>query len=61
MSNGFLALFAFLPIFVAGVMLVGFRIQARIAMPVTYLITVVVAMALWGMSGNRVIASTIQG
>ncbi|MCM0750557.1 lactate permease [Brucella pseudogrignonensis] len=42
-------------------MLVGFRIQARIAMPVTYLITVVVAMALWGMSGNRVIASTIQG
>ncbi|QWK77351.1 L-lactate permease [Ochrobactrum sp. BTU1] len=61
MSNGFLALFAFLPIFVAGVMLVGFRIQARIAMPVTYLITVVIAMALWGMSGNRVIASTIQG
>ncbi len=61
MSNGFLALFAFLPIFVAGLMLVGFRIQARIAMPVTYLITVVIAMALWGMSGNRVIASTIQG
>lgn len=61
MSNGFLALSAFLPIFVAGVMLVGFRIQARIAMPVTYLITVVIAMALWGMSGNRVIASTIQG
>ena len=61
MSNGFLALFAFLPIFVAGVMLVGFRIQARTAMPVTYIITVIIAMALWGMSGNRIIASTIQG
>ena len=61
MSNGFLALFAFLPILVAGVMLVGFRIQARIAMPVTYVLTVVIAMAIWGMSGNRVIASTIQG
>lgn len=61
MSNGFLALFAFLPILVAGVMLVGFRIQARIAMPVTYVLTVAIAMAIWGMSGNRVIASTIQG
>ena len=61
MSNGFLALFAFLPIFVAGLMLVGFRIQARTAMPVTYIITVIIAMALWGMSGNRIIASTIQG
>ncbi|MFK4820194.1 L-lactate permease [Ochrobactrum quorumnocens] len=61
MSNGFLALFAFLPIFVAGVMLVGFRIQARTAMPVTYIVTVIIAMALWGMSGNRIIASTIQG
>jgi lactate permease len=60
-SNGFLALFAFLPIFVAGVMLVGFRIQARTAMPVTYIVTVIIAMALWGMSGNRIIASTIQG
>lgn len=61
MSNGFLALFAFLPIFVAGVMLVGFRIQARTAMPVTYVLTVIIAMALWGMSGNRIIASTLQG
>ncbi|MBB4095332.1 L-lactate permease [Brucella pecoris] len=61
MSNGFLALFAFLPILLAGVMLVGFRVQARIAMPVTYVLTVVIAMAIWGMSGNRVIASTIQG
>ncbi len=42
-------------------MLVGFRIQARIAMPVTYVLTVLIAMVIWGMSGNRVIASTIQG
>ncbi len=42
-------------------MLVGFRIQARTAMPVTYIVTVIIAMALWGMSGNRIIASTIQG
>ena len=61
MSNGFLALFAFLPILVAGVMLIGFRIQARIAMPVTYILTVAIATMIWGMSGNRVVASTIQG
>lgn len=61
MSNGILALFAFLPILVAGIMLVGLRMQARIAMPVVYILTVVIAMVVWGVSGNRVMASTLQG
>lgn len=61
MSSGFLALLAFLPILTAGVLLVGFRAPARYVMPLTYVIAVVVALTAWGVSPNRVIASSIQG
>lgn len=61
MSSGFLALLAFLPILTAGVLLVGFRMPAKYVMPLTYLIAVVVALAAWGVSPNRIIASTLQG
>lgn len=61
MSSGFLALLAFLPILTAGVLLVGFRMPAKYVMPLTYLIAVVVALAAWGVSPNRVIASSLQG
>lgn len=61
MSSGFLALLAFLPILTAGVLLVGFRVPAKYVMPFTYVIAVVVALTAWGVSPNRVIASSIQG
>ncbi|MEO3999345.1 L-lactate permease [Mesorhizobium sp. CAU 1732] len=61
MSIGFLAFLAFLPILAAGVLLVGFRFPARIVMPFTYVMAVVIALVVWGVSPNRVIASTLQG
>ena len=61
MSNGILALLAFLPIITAGVLLIGFRVPAKYVMPLTYVIAVVIALAAWGVSFNRVFASTIQG
>lgn len=45
----------------AGVLIVGFRLPARTAMPVTYVVTAVIAAAIWGMPGSAVAAATIQG
>lgn len=61
MSTGLLAFLAFLPILSAGVLLIGFRIAARIVMPITYAMAVVIALLFWGVSANRVMASTLQG
>ncbi|MBS9476589.1 L-lactate permease [Ancylobacter radicis] len=61
MSTGLLALLAFLPILAAGILLIGFRIPARIVMPITYVMAVVIALLVWGVSANRVLASTLQG
>lgn len=55
------ALLAFTPIFFAGILLVGFRIAAKYAMPIVFIITTVIAYFYWGMSGSRILASTIQG
>jgi lactate permease len=60
-STGFLALLAFLPILTAGVLLIGFRLPARIVMPLVYVMAVVIALMVWDVSVNRVIASTLQG
>ncbi len=61
MSNGLLALLAFSPILLAAILLIGLRWPARSAMPVVYLLTVLVALFAWDMSFNRVLASTVQG
>ncbi|RTL97381.1 L-lactate permease [Ancylobacter aquaticus] len=61
MSTGLLAFLAFLPIISAGVLLIGFRIAARIVMPITYVMAVVIALLFWGVSANRIAASTLQG
>jgi len=61
MSSGFLALLAFAPILLAGVLLIGLRWSARTAMPVVYGITVLIALFAWDMSFNRVLSSTLQG
>ena len=61
MSIGLQAFFAALPIFFAGILLVGLRISAKKAMPLVYITTVAVAFIVWEVSFNRVLASTIQG
>lgn len=61
MSLGLLAFFAALPLISAGVLLVGLRMPARTAMPIVYVITSAVAIFVWDVSFNRVLASFIQG
>ena len=61
MSIEMQALFAMLPILVAAILLVGFRLPAKIAMPVVYVVTSAVAIYIWEVSFNRVLASSIQG
>ncbi|MFK2823340.1 L-lactate permease [Arcobacter sp. YIC-80] len=61
MSIGLQAFFAALPIFLAGILLVGLRVSAKKAMPLVYIATVAVAFVVWEVSFNRVMASTIQG
>ena len=61
MNLGLQAALAVLPILLAGILLVGFRLPARRAMPAVYLTAVVIALAAWGVAPVRVVASTIQG
>ncbi len=61
MNQTALSLLAFLPLVLAGVLLIGFRWPARLAMPVVYVITALIGLYAWGMSFNRVLASTLQG
>ncbi len=61
MSIGIQAFFAAVPILVAAILLIGFRLPAKKAMPVVYVVTSLVALYIWEVSFNRVLASTIQG
>ncbi len=61
LSLGTQAFLALLPILLAGVLLVGFRIPAKWAMPAVYLAAAVVALAVWRMEWVRVAAASIQG
>src|SRR5690554_5168644 len=61
MTDTILALLAFTPLVLAGVLLIGFRVAAKMAMPVVFLVTVIIAITAWDMSFARVMASTIQG
>lgn len=60
MSQTLLFFLAVFPILVASVMLVGFRVAAKITMPVTFVLTSILAFAFWGMSLLTILASTIQ-
>lgn len=55
-----LALLAILPILVAAIMLVGFRLPARVAMPVALLLTVVIALTVWKLTPITLLATFIQ-
>ncbi|MDN5211309.1 L-lactate permease [Fulvivirgaceae bacterium BMA12] len=61
MSPDLQALLAILPILGAGVMLIGFRWPASRTMPLAFLLTIIIVISGWGMTFQRVIASTIQG
>ncbi len=55
------ALLALLPILLAAVLLVGFRLPAKWSMPVVYAMAVLVALFGWQVSMGRVAAASIQG
>lgn len=61
MSEPLLALLAFTPILLAGVLLVGLHWPARRAMPLVFLVTAVIGYFVWHMSLTRIVASTLQG
>ncbi|TFH86032.1 L-lactate permease [Billgrantia azerbaijanica] len=61
MTDTTLALLAFTPLLLAGILLIGFRLPARTAMPAVYVVTALIALFAWEMSASRVLASTLQG
>ena len=61
MSQSLQALLAVLPILVAAILLVGFRIPARVAMPVVYVLAVVIGLFAWAMPVTQIAAASIQG
>lgn len=61
MPSSILALLAFTPILAAAILLVGFRLPAKKAMPLAFIITVIVAYFAWDISLIHILASSIQG
>lgn len=61
MNESFLALLAFTPLLLAGILLIGFKIPAKIAMPIVFLAAAIIGLTAWDMSFSRIAASTIQG
>jgi len=61
MTLGLMALLAVIPILAAAIMLIGFRIPAKTAMPFSFLITALIAYLAWDLSLIDLAASTIQG
>ncbi len=55
------ALLAILPILVAAVLLVGFRLPARVAMPVVYVLAAFIGGTVWAMPLAQIVAASIQG
>jgi len=55
------ALLSFAPILLAAILLVGFRLPAKKAMPAVYLLTAGVVFTAWQVDFTRIVASTIQG
>jgi lactate permease len=61
MTVGILALLASIPIISIFILMVGFRWPATRAMPVAFLLTLLLALFLWKMPVNWVLASTLNG
>jgi len=60
-SPGLQALLALAPIALGAALLIGFRVSARVAMPLVYVAAVAVAATAWAMPWPRVAAATVQG
>ncbi|WP_377888953.1 L-lactate permease [Alkalihalobacillus sp. R86527] len=61
MSTGLLAILSILPIAAVGIFLVGLRWPASKAMPVSYIVAVVLALFVWKVPGATVAAASING
>jgi lactate permease len=61
MTLGMQALLAFAPIGLSGILLIGLAWPAKKAMPLVYVATAGIALLAWGVSLNRIIASTLEG
>ncbi|UJP05475.1 MAG: L-lactate permease [Nitrosomonas sp.] len=61
MHQTLVSLLAFVPLILAAVLLVGCDWPARRAMPLVFVVTAAIALTVWEMTVNRVIASTLQG
>jgi lactate permease len=61
MNLSLLSFLALIPILVVATLLVGFRVPARISMPVGFLLTSAVAYFGWDFSLTSILASSIQG
>ncbi|MYL23055.1 L-lactate permease [Vreelandella massiliensis] len=61
MNETTLALLAFVPLVLAGVLLIGFRMAAKTAMPIVFVVTALIGLLAWDMTFSRVLASTFQG
>ena len=61
MSNGIIALLASLPIFTIFVLMVGFRWPATKAMPVAFIVTLLLTVFVWKTPLNWILASSVNG
>lgn len=61
MSISVLALLAIVPILSAAVMLVGIRMPAKTAMPISFGLTILIAYFAWSLPASHILASSIQG
>ncbi len=55
------ALVAVAPIMLAAVLLIGLRLAAKVAMPLVYLLAVILAWGVWRVDLQHIAASTVQG
>ncbi|TLS36213.1 L-lactate permease [Pseudalkalibacillus caeni] len=61
MNTGLLALLSLLPIAAVGIFLVGLRWPASKAMPISYIIAIVLALFVWKVPGAIVAAASVNG
>ncbi len=61
MTTEILALLAMLPVAVVGVLIVGFRWPAQRAMPLSYVVVLALAVAVWQVPQARIAAATLKG
>jgi lactate permease len=61
MSTGMLAFLSLLPILVVGIFLVGLRWPASKAMPISYVVAIILALFVWKVPGANVAAASVNG